>query len=312
MTTATITLATEPIKIDRLRGSKLLQPIPFSVHALPPAERKLYLVGINHLIPCVVPGCPEVCNTDKRVSHTESASPIWNAFIDELFLKENIPIRTKPLQVAGVSLSARFICPYHPRKRQVEVVRKYDPLRDHSDEQVRFQEYQFSHLDGRNPEYMFKQLLRSFDGEESFMTGGNQKVLGRTDVQRLYLTPEWMFSDKLVLEHLKKEFPNLGKCDKASLSCPCMKCRRLSAAVKWYTVIVMYFRMYKTAAEIEQEYRWLTGQVANLVKGFLRAERGLNRDGTRKTGNPRGRPRGWRKKSHPIHQATLAVDLAAA
>jgi hypothetical protein len=278
----------------------------------PLAEGKLYRTGVRHLIPCVVPGCSEVFDTGKIASQTGSGSPIWNAFIDELFLKENIPIRTKPLAVAGVSLSARFICPYHLRKQQVEVVRRYDPLRDHSDEQIRFQEYQFNHLDGRNPEYVFKQLLKSFDGEEPFMNGGNQKVLGRTDLQRFHPTPEWMFNDTLVLEHLKKEFPNLGKCDQASPSCPCMKCRRLSSAVKRYAVILMYFRMYKSAPEIELEYPWLAGQVENIVKGFLRAERGLNRDGTRKTGNPRGRPRGWRKKSHPIHQATLAVDLAAA
>lgn len=173
-----------------------------------------------------------------------------------------------------VSPGARFICRYHRRRQQVEAVRQYDPVRDHLDERAHFQDSQFDKSipritgGGVDPADTFSLLRRVFDGDDQFVAGGHQINKERTDVERVYETPEWMYNDQKVSEFLKQRFPNIGPCAKASVNCPCMACGRLRRAEDWLKVIWLYFRSNWTETQIEDELPWLTGNVSNIVRAI--------------------------------------------
>jgi hypothetical protein len=184
----------------------------------------------------------------------------------------------------GMSLISRFICRFHTRAEQVAEVRKYDPARDDRADRYLFQEYQFDPGINRGLA-VFSQLTKSFDAKESFMTGGHQPLKTRSNVERVHDTPEWMYNDQKVLEFLKWQFPGLGH-DGASVSCPCIGCRRLFMAGKWLEVIWRYFRMHQSAAEIEDENPALAGQVDNIARAIRKAAAGDRK--------PIGRPKQYR------------------
>ncbi len=201
----------------------------------------IYLLedSLNHGIPCVVPNCRAAFITQ------ESVSP-----------------------------SARFICRYHKRRFQVEAVRQYDPVRDHNDEKVHFQDSQFDEgipritNDQVDPADTFSSLRRLFDGKDQFVSSGHQIKKPRTDMERTYETPEWMYDEVKVSTFIKDHFPNIGPCAKASTNCPCMACGRMRRAEDWLKVIWTYFRSNWTEQHIEDELPWLAGKVSNIVRAI--------------------------------------------
>ena len=97
-------------------------------------------------------------------------------------------------------------------------------------------------------------------------------------------TDPWAFSDRYFKLMLLRVFPKANTDGWQQMQ-----------AVRWLTVLRLYFRgdngVVWTARLIAEQLNITTKQVQDIVCRMRRAARGLNTDGSRKTGRKRGRPK---------------------
>jgi hypothetical protein len=110
-----------------------------------------------------------------------------------------------------------------------------------------------------------KQLGRSLDQNEGFMTGGHQIVHARTYRRK---TPAWVYNDLRIQEVLLRAFPKLATDD-----------RQRDSAGRWGLVIHLYFRLGYTRGQIAEELDSTVERVKGLVRSIYRVSKGLRADG---------------------------------
>src|SRR5690348_8001790 len=122
--------------------------------------------------------------------------------------------------------------------------------------------------------------LGHIKGSEYFGSAFYQQKALRRPGRTASRTPHWMNSDKALRAFVEKQFPKLRDEER----------HRRSAAL-WTAVIVLYFRIGLSDADVEHELNLPAGRVGRIVQSIRLAERGLRLDGRPRTGRRRGRPK---------------------
>lgn len=146
----------------------------------------------------------------------------------------------------------RYICRNHPRKDQVEVVRQYDVLEDHKDEEARFQLTQFG--EPKNDELYKVGLDKMF-----------HIVKVRTHDE---VIPEWAVDDEEIKKLLLRAFPNLVRSET----------QRQRASV-WAQFIYLYFKLKYTDGQIADVMNISLIKVCNIRDRVYRVKAGLTANG---------------------------------
>jgi hypothetical protein len=138
---------------------------------------------------------------------------------------------------------------------------------------------------------VFEQLRQSFDGADSFVSGGHAVRGGgsTSHAERVASIPEWANNDTEVRSLLKTAFPKLD-------SSPTQRKR----AAAWMLIIQYYFRMGLTHHRIVIKTGWTQNKIMMLIRNIRWAAEG-KRAGT---GKPRSGKRGRPKLNSDILPAT--------
>jgi len=121
------------------------------------------------------------------------------------------------------------------------------------------------------------QLRRVLDGNDGFISGGNQIVGARTYKRK---TPKWVLDDKKISALLLRSFPKLATDG-----------NQREAAGRWAAVIHLYFRMKYTHAQVADEIGSTKEKIEYVIRSIYRASKGLRADGRGKLSGKRGRPK---------------------
>src|ERR1700719_4810332 len=110
-----------------------------------------------------------------------------------------------------------------------------------------------------------KQLVRSLDYNECFMTRGHQIVHARTYKRKV---PAWTLKDKEVQKVLLRAFPKLATDD-----------NQRESAGRWVWVIQLYFRLGYTRGQIADELVTTTERIKGVIRSIYRVSEGRRADG---------------------------------
>ncbi len=122
-----------------------------------------------------------------------------------------------------------------------------------------------------------KQLRRSFDSKDAFVSGGHQVVQARSNKR---LIPDWAMSDTRVREILLRSFPNLKT-----------NVRQRNAAARWMWIIQLYYRLGYTYTQVAEEIGSNPEKVRCVLKSVRRVAIGRRADGRGLLTGKRGRPK---------------------
>ncbi len=116
-------------------------------------------------------------------------------------------------------------------------------------------------------------LRKVMDSTETFV-GGHQIVHARTYKRQI---PEWVLSDRKIREVVLRAFPNM-------VTSP----RQRESALRWVSVIHLYYRMGYTRSQIAEEIGSTSLKVHNMIRAISRVSKGLRANGTGKITGKRG------------------------
>lgn len=122
-----------------------------------------------------------------------------------------------------------------------------------------------------------KELRRSLDSNDQFISGGHQLVQARSYKRQM---PDWAKSQSSIRKLLLRSFPKLETSP-----------RQRSAASRWAMVINLYFTMGYTRSQIAEEMGTSEIRIIGVLRSITRASRGQSANGTGVLGRKRGRPR---------------------
>ncbi len=113
-----------------------------------------------------------------------------------------------------------------------------------------------------------KQLGKSLDQNDGFMTGGHQIVHARSYKREV---PSWTLNDKTVRRLLLRSFPKLATDG-----------RQRDSAARWGMVIHLYFKMGYTRSQIAEELDTTTERIKGVIRSIQRVSAGRRANGTGK------------------------------
>ena len=121
------------------------------------------------------------------------------------------------------------------------------------------------------------QLRRVLDGNDGFISGGNQIVGARTYKRK---TPKWVLDDKKIGILLLRSFPKLAT-----------NSSQREAAGRWAAIIHLYFRMGYTRNQVADEIGSTEEKIKSIIRSIRRVFKGLRANGSGKLSGKRGRPK---------------------